>query len=133
MPQLHLFDDQPVVAFQVRCTGTVDVNAAQADQLTMHGKVVMVMVGTIDEGTHKTNKNGDIVRIGTVRVADGAFATDEMAATLIEMYHLDDGQQEFELLMTQGPPEADPLTGEIVIPVAPPKDAALAQYLQTTP
>lgn len=112
--QLHLFDNEPVVAFQVRCSGIADVIDAQADELTMHNSVVMVVVGTIDEATHKTNKAGDVIRVTAVKVTEAAIARGEMRMELIDMFHLDGGQLTFSYSpVVELADEADPTTGEM--------------------
>lgn len=107
--QMHLFDNEPVIAFQVRCSGTVDITDVQAREVTMHNSVVMVIVGTIDEATHKTNKDGDVVRITAVKVSDAAVALGEMRLELLDMFGLDGGQLTFSYPHVEETGELPPL------------------------
>lgn len=143
--QLHLFDNGPVVGFQVRCSGIADIEDDQAQELTMHNSVVMVVVGTIDAATHKTLSSGDVVRVNSVKITDAAVARGEMRLELLDMFHLDGGQLTFNYPTSAGssPDDTDedieagelpaaslsivqPLLGKTQ---AQPKDPALAAFL----
>lgn len=132
---MHLFDNEPVVAFQARCSGIADITDNEAAELSMHNAVVMIVVGVIDGATHKTLPSGDVIRINNVKVSEAAVARGQMRMELIDMFHLDGGQLTFDYVPEREEPTgiADPDTGEIPAPsltiVQHKPDPALASFL----
>jgi hypothetical protein len=120
--QLRFFDGQVVGQYRGTLTG-FDVEDEDAQHFAADSVLVLVVAATVDGAAIKRTKDGGWLRTNQLTTGVVRVATGEMRDTLIDVFHLTDGEQ-LSLPMSAGG-RGDPPRSTAVEPDEVPVGASL--------
>lgn len=93
MSSLRVFDGHLVESFSARF-GTFDIDDEDAEKYVTDRELVLVALVTVDGASYKRLTSGDwkrsnLLRLNSLRVVEG-----EMRETLVDVFHLEEGEQQ---------------------------------------